>query len=808
MVELEGRLVEIIFQNESNGYLIGTLDCQEEEVTVVGYLPALKEGEVIAVKGKWVEHPIYGPQLDVQEYRHIQPSTKEGILKYLSSGVIKGIGKKMAQRIIDHFGTDALEIMQYAPQRLTEVSGIGEKKAQAIREAFAEQRELREIILFLSQYGISPNYAVRIYKKYEEMTIPYIQENPYRLADEITGIGFKRADLIARAMGISPNSKYRIHSGIRYTINTFHNEGHTYVPSDILIDRARDLLGVGEAEVIDGVQEMALSQKIQLERHNPGVNPASPQDHLQQLEISGDNSPYPVAPHEGEHRRDTSSCLVSSQQRKGAVPLGSMEKETEGAQNIDNQEIVVYSMPYFYAETGTCNKLIELAQGQLDDLEIDLEKEIESIEKEDEICLANKQKQAIKEAVNNGVLVITGGPGTGKTTIINTLIKVFEKLDKKILLAAPTGRASKRMTEATGKESKTIHRLLELGYSDDDEIMVFQRNEDNPLNADVIIIDEVSMVDIILMNNLLKAVPKGARLIFVGDVDQLPSVGAGNVLKDIIDSQVVKVVRLNEIFRQAEESMIVVNAHKINQGSYPILNKKEKDFYFISRSRNEDILHTIVGLVKERLPKYYNFDPIKDIQVLTPMKKSHIGTLNLNRELQKYLNPPDKFKTEKELREKLFRVGDKVMQIRNNYTLKWASLDTDAEEQEGEGVFNGDMGYVAHINTKDEELTVFFDDNRSVVYGFTQLDQLELAYCVTIHKSQGSEFPVIVMPVTWAPPMLLTRNILYTAITRAKSLVVLVGTENYLKQMIDNNKIVERYSGLGARLRRFYDFQA
>lgn len=738
MVEIEGRLVEIIFQNEGNGYLVGILDCEEEEVTIVGCLPALKEGEVIAAKGNWIVHPVYGRQLDVKEYRHVQPSTREGILNYLSSGVIKGIGKKMAERIIDHFGTDALEIIQYAPQRLTEVSGIGESKAETIAEAFEEQRELREIILFFSQYGITPSYAVRIYKKYKEMTIAYIQENPYRLADEISGIGFKKADQIARAMGISLNSKYRIHSGIKYMLGTFHGEGHTYAPGDILIDRTRELLSVEESEVVEGIQELALKQKIQLERQD--------------------------------------------------------------------EEIIVYSMPYFYAETNTCNKLIELSQVELEPLEIDVDYEIESIEKEDGIALATNQKEAIRQSIENGIIVITGGPGTGKTTIINTLIKVFGKLKKKILLAAPTGRASKRMTEATGKEAKTIHRLLEMGYSDDDDGMLFQRNEENPLPADIIIIDEVSMVDIMLMNSLLKAISVGTRLIFVGDVDQLPSVGAGNVLRDIIDSKIIKVVRLNEIFRQAEESMIVVNAHKINKGEYPILNHKDKDFYFMSRSRSEDILNTIIGLVKERLPKHYKFDPIKDIQVLTPMKKGEVGSINLNKELQNYLNPPDKYKREKELREKVFRVGDKVMQIKNNYTLKWASLDPNTEERQGEGVFNGDMGYIQHINPEAQELTVFFDDNRSVVYTYTQLDELELAYAITIHKSQGSEFPVVVMPVTWGPPMLLTRNLLYTAITRARSLVVLVGTENYLNLMVNNNKIVERYSGLGIRLKKFYNF--
>lgn len=737
MVELEGRLIEIIFQNESNGYLVGVLDIEDEEITIVGCLPALKEGEMIAVKGKWVVHPVYGKQMDVKEYRAIQPSTKEGILKYLSSGVIKGIGKKMAQRIVDHFGTDALDIIQYDPQKLTQVSGIGDAKAETIAQAFEDQRELREIILFLSQYGVSPNYAVKIYKKYKEMTIAYIQENPYRLADEIIGIGFKKADQIAQAMGISSNSKYRIHSGIRYTINTFHLEGHTYAPGELLVDRAKDLLNVTEEEVAEGMQEMALKQRIQLERKD--------------------------------------------------------------------EEIIVYSMPYFFAETNACKKLIELSQIELEPLQIDVDEEISNIEEEDQIVLAENQKEAIRQSVDKGVLVITGGPGTGKTTTINTLIKVFENQKKKIILAAPTGRAAKRMTEATGKEAKTIHRLLEMGYSDEDEGMLFQRNEDNPLPGDVIIIDEVSMVDIILMNSLLKAISRGTRVIFVGDVDQLPSVGAGNVLKDIIDSNVIKVVRLNEIFRQAGESMIVVNAHKINKGEYPKLNSKDKDFYFITRNKKDDILNTIIGVVKERLPKHYNFDPIADIQVLTPMKKGEVGTLNLNKELQNYLNPSDKYKKEKELREKIFRVGDKVMQIKNNYTLKWTSLDVDAEEAQGEGVFNGDIGYIQHINKEEQELTVFFDDNRSVVYSYSQLDELELAYSITIHKSQGSEFPVVVIPITWGPPMLLTRNLLYTAVTRAKSLVVLVGSENYLKRMIDNNKIVERYSGLGTRLKKFFE---
>ncbi|SDJ90750.1 SF1B family DNA helicase RecD2 [Natronincola ferrireducens] len=738
MLEIQGRLIEIIFQNQANGYTVAVLETPEEEVTLVGYLPALKEGDHLLVKGDWRVHPVYGQQLEVGEYRPIMPSTEEGMINYLSSGIITGIRKKMAKKIVEFFGKEALEIIEFQPHRLTEVPGIGEAKASVIAEAFQDQRELREIILFLSQYGISPSYAVKIYKSYGETTIATIQENPYRLAEDIVGIGFITADRIAKSMGIAPNSRYRIYAGTRYILNTFHIEGHTYAPKDILLERTAELLKVDIGMVEEAVQNLALDQKIQLEN------------------------------------------------RGG--------------------EMIIYSLPYYYAETNVCNKLIELTRVKLDPLDIHIEEALQQIQEEEGIWLANNQKEAIKQALENGILVITGGPGTGKTTTINTLIKILEKLEMKITLGAPTGRASKRMTEATGKEAKTIHRLLELGFAEDEDVMMFQRNEDNPLDSNVIIIDEVSMVDILLMNSLMKAVALGTRLILVGDVDQLPSVGAGNVLKDIIDSRIVKVVRLNEIFRQAEESMIIVNAHKINQGKYPILNAKDKDFYFITKHQKENIAKTVIQLVKERLPNHYQYDPIKDIQVLTPMKKGETGTINLNKELQQALNPSAPWKKEKEMKEKLLRSGDKVMQIKNNYTLKWESLDPDAEEEKGEGVFNGDIGYIQAVDQEDQELTVLFDDYRLVTYSFAQLEELELAYCVTIHKSQGSEFPVVVMPITWGPPMLLTRNLLYTAITRAKNLVVLVGSENYLKMMVNNNKIIERYSGLGYRLNKFYEF--
>ncbi|AKL93765.1 ATP-dependent DNA helicase, RecD/TraA family [Clostridium aceticum] len=738
MVEIEGKLIEIIFKNESNGYTVGVLETSEEEVTLVGYLPALREGEHLLVKGDWKIHPVYGHQLEVEEYRPLVPSSEEGMITYLSSGIVPGVGKKMAKRIVEHFGQEALEVIEFQTHRLTEVSGIGKAKAETIAEAFRDQRELREIILFLSQYGISPNYAVKIYKKYGDSTIATIQENPYRLAEDIVGIGFITADRIAKTMGIAANSKYRIYAGTKYILNTFHIEGHTYAPLQLLIERTKELLKVEESMIQEAVQSLALNQNIQIERQR--------------------------------------------------------------------EEIVVYSMPYYYSETNVCKKLIELSRVKLDPLEINIEEELQSLQDEENISLAENQKEAIKQAIENGILVITGGPGTGKTTTINTLIKILEKLEMKITLGAPTGRASKRMTEATGKEAKTIHRLLELGFSDEEDTMMFQRDDNNPLEGDVIIIDEVSMVDILLMHSLMKAVALGTRLILVGDVDQLPSVGAGNVLKDIISSKIVKVVRLNEIFRQAGESMIIVNAHKINHGQYPVANVKDKDFYFITKQQKEEVAQTILELVKERLPKHYQYNPIKDIQVLAPMKKGEVGTLQLNKMIQHALNPPAIWKAEKEMKEKILRVGDKVMQIKNNYTLKWYSQNPEDEEDKGEGVFNGDIGFIQTIDQQQEELSVLFDEYRLVTYNFSQLEELELAYCVTIHKSQGSEFPVVVMPITWGPPMLLTRNLLYTAITRAKKLVVLVGTENYLRRMVDNNKIVQRYSGLGERLNKFYEF--
>lgn len=733
-IEIKGVVNEIIFKNEENGYVVAEIDTGNEDVVVVGYIPIINVGETMSFTGSYIVHPIYGKQLQVISSKQIVPSTIEGIISYLGSGLIKGIGPKTAERIVEKFGKDSLDIIQYRPELLTQVNGIGEKKAGVIAESFEEQREIKEVMLFLQQYGVSTTYAMKIYKKYRDNTIEYIRENPYRLADDIVGIGFKMADNIAKKMGVDPKSPYRIMCGIKFVLTQYNLEGNTFAKKDELIERTSSILTIDKELVEDGITTLTINGEIHQE-------------------------------------------------------------------NIDG-EIAVFPMPFYYAETGVCKKLIEIASVTFNDVDINLDKTIERIEKENKISLAEKQKIAIKESVRNGVTVITGGPGTGKTTTVNTIIKLFEEMNLDIALAAPTGRAAKRLTETTGREAKTIHRLLEYSFAEDGVGMGFMRGGEDPLTADVIIIDEVSMIDILLMHHLLKAIMPGTRLILVGDVDQLPSVGPGNVLHDIIESGIIKVVRLTEIFRQAGESMIVVNAHKINKGLKPRLNAKGKDFFFISKKNQDDILYTIKELCLKRLPNFYNCNPIKDIQVLTPMKNSKVGTINLNRELQDILNPKSNMKKEKKIGDRLFRVGDKVMQIKNNYNVKWKSEDG---LREGEGVFNGDIGYVSDIDEELKTLTVFYDDEKYVEYDFAGLDEIELAYSITIHKSQGSEFPIVVMPISWGPPMLLNRNLLYTAVTRAKKLVVLVGSEKYLYMMIKNKRDTDRNSGLGYRFKRIID---
>lgn len=730
MLVLEGIIEDIIFRNEVNSYTVAILNTPDGKATIVGEAAYINIGETVRVEGDWVYHPVYGEQLEFSTISITVPSTVDGIEKYLSSGLIPYIGPKTAKKIVDRFGLDTLEIIEYNPERLKEIDGIGDKKLEKIVEAFQEQGEVREVMVFLQQYGISPNYGIRIYKKYGKETVNIISKNPYRLAEDIAGIGFKTADKIAQNMGISLESPYRIEGGIRYAINKNVGEGHTYAPKTELIQASCDLLDVKRELVEEGIRDLAL---------------------------------------------------------KGVLHLMKKDEET-----------IVYYTPYHVAENNVARKLVELSRTRLDPLNMDLEKVISKIEGEEGISFAQKQREAIEESLKNGVMVMTGGPGTGKTTIIKGIIKIFEDLNLTVHLAAPTGRAAKRMTEATGKEAKTIHRLLEYSYMEED--MAFGLNEESPLMTDLLIVDEASMLDIVLMNNLLKALTPGTRLILVGDVDQLPSVGAGNVLKDIIQSDLVKVVKLNEIFRQSEESMIVVNAHRINKGKYPFLNEKDKDFFFIKEAEPKRIANTIVELCKTRLPKFYGLDPLQDIQVLTPMKKGDVGTKSLNKLLQEALNPQGYGKEEKKIGEGIFRVGDKVMQIRNNYSTEWEIRRDGKVVEKGEGVYNGDLGYITEINKESDTLTVLFDDEKEVDYSFNQVDDLQLSYASTVHKSQGSEFPVVIMPISWAPPMLLTRNLLYTAITRAKDLVVLVGEERYLQFMIRNNRITKRYSNLDRKM--------
>ncbi len=733
---ITGEIVTIIYYNDYSGYTVADLDMQNQLVTVVGFFPELQEGERITISGKWITHPEYGMQFKAESFHVEVPTSEEAIEKYLASGMIRGIGPVTAQKIVDHFGKDTLDIIQFHPQRLTGVEGIGKKKAMQILKSFEEQQGLREVMLFLQKFGVTPRHAVKLYKKYGDKTISTIKENPYRMAEDITGIGFKMADQIAMNMGIDSRASYRIAAGVKYALFQNHHEGHTYCPESKLIEDAAKLLEVEKEEVENHLTDMAIKGQLKLE--------------------------------------------------------------------LIEQERVYYSISFYRAEEEATWRIIALAMTEIKEDIVDLDRRIQQVEKKNKILLASRQRQAIVEAMNNGLLVITGGPGTGKTTIINSILDILEDMEKEVLLAAPTGRAAKRMSEATGREAKTIHRLLEYGFGQEGEEQFFQKNEEDPLKADVVIIDEVSMVDILLMNNLLKAITPGTRLILVGDKDQLPSVGPGNVLKDIIESGVVKVVQLNEIFRQAQESMIVINAHYINKGELPLLNVKNKDFFFHRAHSKEDILKTIVDLCASRLPKYKGFDPLQDIQVLTPMKKGVVGVWQLNKSLQEVLNPSHKEKKEKKIGENIFREGDKVMQIKNNYRINWVNINH-PEEPKGEGVFNGDFGIIESIDLEEGKINVLFDKEKLVEYEYSQLDELELAYAVTVHKSQGSEFPVMVMPMSWGPPMLLTRNLLYTAVTRAKSLVVLVGKEKYLVDMVKNDYINYRYTGLKQRIRSKLD---
>ncbi len=732
MAAIQGLIDHIIYHNEANGYTVLSLLHAGDEIVCTGTMPVVNEGEYIRAEGDYVDHASYGRQFKITGFSVEAPEDLFSIERYLASGAIKGIGPSLAGRIVKKFKEETFRIIEQEPERLSEVKGISEKKAQEIYVQFHDKQDMRQAMMFLSKYGITTAYAVKIYNQYGSRLYDIIRENPYKLAEDVGGIGFKLADEIAKKAGISESADFRIHSGVVYTLTQMGSMGHTCLPVTQLIQTASSMLEV-ETELIERqLMTLATEKKIVIKK-------------------------------------------------------------------IDEVQMV-YAASYYYMELSVAERLKNLDM-KTDIVYAQAEKTVKSIEKKAHMDLDEMQRDAVYEAMRNGVLVITGGPGTGKTTTINTMIKVFQQEGLEIRLAAPTGRAAKRMSEATGCEAQTIHRVLELTGAAEDSTgrmtgMHFERNEQNPLETDVIIIDEMSMVDIFLMNALLKAIVPGTRLIMVGDVNQLPSVGPGNVLRDIIDSEMFQVVRLTKIFRQALESAIITNAHKINSGILPDLSVKTTDFFSLPRNQVTDIQGVVIALVRDLLPKNLNIDPA-DVQVLTPMRKGELGVERLNKLLQTYLNPADGTKNEKEQGERIFREGDKVMQIKNNYQLEWEITDKyGIALEKGIGVFNGDTGIIREINPYAEQLTVEYDEGRQITYAYAQLDELELAYAMTIHKAQGSEYLAIVLPLLEGPRMLFNRNILYTAVTRAKNCVAIVGSEKTVETMVNNERQQKRYSGL------------
>ncbi len=740
---VEGFVDNIIFRNEDNGYTVFNIIYKGEEVTCVGVLSYINAGEFITATGEFVKHAIYYMQFSIKTYEFKTPEDAKSVKRYLASGAVKGIGEKMADRIVSTFGDDTFRIIEEEPERLAEIKGISMAKAMDIAAQLNDKQDMRKAMMFLQKYGINMNLSNKIFKQYGNRIYTIIEQNPYKLADDIDGVGFKTADEIAVKVGIKVDSEFRIKSGIFYVLNQAAMQGHIYLPYEELITYVKNLLLIDVSDYDKYIMDLAVDKKIVVKTDENGV------------------------------------------------------------QNI-------YASIYYYMENNVAGMLKELdVTYQEDDAYIN--ERIAMIEQKTGIELDIIQKEAVKKAVKNGLIVITGGPGTGKTTTINTIIKFFEMEGYDIRLAAPTGRAAKRMTEASGYEAQTIHRMLEIvggpveqdGKKDKTTSvgMHFDRNEDNPLEADVIIVDEMSMVDINIMNSLLKAIAVGTRLILVGDVDQLPSVGAGNVLKDIIASGCFEVVKLEKIFRQAAESEIITNAHKINRGERVVLNKYSKDFLFVKRQGADAIINAICTLVSSKLPGYVGAD-VSEIQILTPSRKSAVGVERLNRIMQDYLNPRDVTKQEKAFGENVFREGDKVMQIKNDYQLEWEKRSRyGIATDRGTGVFNGDTGIISEINLFAETLTVKFEDERYVQYEFSQIDELELAYAITVHKSQGSEYPAVVIPMFQGPRMLMNRNILYTAVTRARKCVCMVGEEDIFHQMAANVNEQKRYSSLDKRIK-------
>ncbi|MBE7042260.1 MAG: ATP-dependent RecD-like DNA helicase [Ruminococcaceae bacterium] len=713
----------IIYSNDQNGFTVCEAESENLSFCAVGYLPYLTEGETVEMSGCWTVHPDYGEQFKVEYYEKTEPSDTISIEKYLSSGVISGVGKITAKRIVELFGEDSLRIIRDEPEKLCAIRNISPAKAEKISQSLIEQNGVQTVMLFLNRYGVAPSSSLRIYKQFGTDAVDKIKENPYCLCDDMSGIGFKKADSIGFAMGIIPEDPNRIGAGIEYLLSYNSQNGHTYLPREQLISLACKLLHVSAEAVENEMVELQLKNRI---------------------------------------------CSV---------------------QENGYEHIFLYDL--YRCERRCAFALREMSQ-DIPDIPEDLEEKIKKAEKDMGIELEEMQKEAVMQAVQNRVMIITGGPGTGKTTIIRTIATLFEAMGMKVSLCAPTGRAAKRMSSLCGREAQTVHRLLEMNY-DNDRQQQFARHERNPLDADVIIADEMSMVDVILLDHLLCALPAETHFIMVGDADQLPSVGPGNVLGDLLSEDCIKTVRLTEIFRQAKESQIVVNAHKINHGEYPILN--QGDFFFVHHQPGE-LLQCVVDLCQRRLPATYPVEDLFSIQVISPSKKGEAGINVLNPALQEALNPPSPTKNERKVRDIVFREGDKVMQIKNNYDIIW----TGKNGEKGTGIFNGDEGIITDINTPASTLTVCYDGQKSVVYDFLQLDELELAYAITVHKSQGSEFDIVVIPMYQAPPMLLNRNLFYTAVTRAKKLVVLAGNEGIMRKMVENNHQTERFTALNTML--------
>lgn len=730
---IEGYVEKIVFRNSENGYTVFNLTSEDDEITCVGNLTFINEGEFLEVIGTFIEHAIYGEQLKIDTYRVKEPEDLFSMERYLGSGAIKGIGAALAKRIVKKFQSNTFKVIEEEPERLTEVKGISERIAKEIATQFEEKQQMRSAMIFLQKYGITNQLAVKIFKAYGQQMYEILNKNPYKLAEDISGIGFKLADEIATKAGIGVDSEFRIKAAMVYILQQANGNGHVYLPEEILFVKSSELLSIPKEQFEHYLMDLMLEKRIVI-------------------------------------------------------------KEMEGKK-------IIYLAKLYYIEMNCARMLLDLSIAY-DVMKEEIESRLDKLQNRTGIALDQLQKIAVLEAVRNGLVIITGGPGTGKTTTINTIIKFFEEEGMEILLAAPTGRAAKRMSETTGYEAQTIHRLLELNGAVEEEgkSMRFERDETNPLETDVLIVDEMSMVDISLMHALLKAVMVGTRVILVGDVNQLPSVGAGNVLRDIIQSHCFSVVELTKIFRQAAESDIIVNAHKINKGESIALDNKSKDFFLLEREESNVIISIIIQLVKEKMPKYVNAS-IYEIQVLTPMRKGELGVERLNQILQQYLNPKSSQKKEKETKQGIFREGDKVMQIKNNYQLAWeikSQFGTMIET--GTGIFNGDIGIIKEINIYAETVIVEFEERKIVEYGFNQLDELELAYAITIHKSQGSEYPAVVMPILSGPKMLFNRNLLYTAVTRAKKCVTIVGSKKMVQEMIGNVSEQKRYSGLDLKI--------